>query len=108
MLSHSFKSFWPAVKKTRGASGHGRKFYHLDNKNYGENDLPDIVYGKKKPQNLSWIDSDLIGIIGASYGGYMTIVSIIFTDECKVGINIFGVTHWLRTLKSIPPWWESF
>ena len=25
-----------------------------------------------------------------------------------VGINIFGVTNWLRTLKSIPPWWESF
>ena len=28
-------------------------------------------------------------------------------DEFKVGVNIFGVTNWLRTLKSIPPWWES-
>ncbi len=25
-----------------------------------------------------------------------------------VGVNLFGVTNWLRTLKSIPPWWESF
>jgi len=25
-----------------------------------------------------------------------------------VGVNIFGVTNWLRTLRSIPPWWESF
>ena len=28
-------------------------------------------------------------------------------EEFKVGVNLFGVTNWLRTLKSIPPWWES-
>jgi len=28
-------------------------------------------------------------------------------QEFKVGVNIFGVTNWVRTLKSIPPWWES-
>ncbi len=28
--------------------------------------------------------------------------------EFAVGVNIFGVTNWVRTLKSIPPWWESF
>ena len=25
-----------------------------------------------------------------------------------LGVNIFGVTNWLRTLNSIPPYWESF
>ena len=29
-------------------------------------------------------------------------------EEFAVGVNIFGVTNWLRTLKSIPPYWESF
>jgi dipeptidyl aminopeptidase/acylaminoacyl peptidase len=24
------------------------------------------------------------------------------------GIDIFGVTNWVRTLESIPPWWASF
>ena len=28
-------------------------------------------------------------------------------DEFTVGVNFFGVTNWLRTLKYIPPWWES-
>jgi dipeptidyl aminopeptidase/acylaminoacyl peptidase len=28
-------------------------------------------------------------------------------DEFKVGVNIFGVTNWIRTLKSIPPFWEA-
>jgi dipeptidyl aminopeptidase/acylaminoacyl peptidase len=25
-----------------------------------------------------------------------------------VGVNVFGVSNWLRTLESIPPYWESF
>lgn len=38
----------------------------------------------------------------------MTMAGMAFTDEFKVGIDIFGVTNWQRTLKSIPPWWEAF
>ena len=29
-------------------------------------------------------------------------------EAFDVGINIFGVTNWLRTLQSIPPWWGAF
>ncbi len=29
-------------------------------------------------------------------------------DEFKVGVDLFGVANWLRTLRSIPPYWESF
>jgi dipeptidyl aminopeptidase/acylaminoacyl peptidase len=28
-------------------------------------------------------------------------------EEFEVGVNIFGVTNWVRTLKSIPSWWEA-
>ena len=50
-----------------------------------------------------------IGIIGGSYGGYMTMAALTFApDEFNAGVNLFGVTNWLRTLKSIPPYWESF
>jgi dipeptidyl aminopeptidase/acylaminoacyl peptidase len=35
--------------------------------------------------------------------------ALTFTPEAfDVGVNIFGVTNWIRTLRSIPPWWESF
>ncbi len=92
----------------RGSSGYGKTFFHLDDKKHGEDDLQDIVYGKKYLQTLSWVDGDKIGIIGGSYGGYMTMAAMAFTDEFKVGIDIFGVTNWQRTLKNIPPWWEAF
>lgn len=93
----------------RGSSGYGQSFYKMDDQNHGEKDLMDCVYGKKYLQSLEYIDSDKIGIIGGSYGGYMTMAAMTFKpDEFKVGVNLFGVTNWLRTLKSIPPFWASF
>jgi len=92
----------------RGSSGYGKTFYHLDDKKHGEDDLQDIVYAKRYLETLDWVDKNRIGIIGGSYGGYMTMAAMTFTDEFEVGINIFGVTNWERTLNSIPPWWESF
>lgn len=93
----------------RGSSGYGKTFFHLDDRRHGEEDLQDIVYGRKYLESLDWVDGDSIGIIGGSYGGYMVAAALAFEPEVfDVGINIFGVTNWVRTLQSIPPWWESF
>ena len=92
----------------RGSSGYGKTFFHLDDKRHGEDDLQDVVFNKKYLQTLDWVDADKIGVMGGSYGGYLTMAAMTFTDEFKVGINIFGVTNWVRTLESIPPYWEAF
>lgn len=93
----------------RGSSGYGKTFYKMDDRNHGDKDLKDCIWGKKWLQEQDYIDAEKIGIIGGSYGGYMTMAAMTFTpDEFNVGVNIFGVTNWLRTLKSIPPYWESF
>ena len=93
----------------RGSSGYGKTFYKMDDRNHGEKDLQDCIAGKKWLQEQDYIDADKIGIIGGSYGGYMTMAAMAFTpNEFQVGVDIFGVTNWLRTLKSIPPYWESF
>ncbi len=92
----------------RGSRGYGKTFFHLDDKKHGDHDLKDVVYNKKYLQTLDWIDADKIGVMGGSYGGYLTMASMAFTDEFEVGVNIFGVTNWVRTLKSIPAYWEAF
>jgi len=93
----------------RGSSGYGKTFNHLDDKRHGEDDLQDIVYGRAYLESLDWIDGDRVGIIGGSYGGYMVAAALAFVPEAfDVGIDIFGVTNWERTLQNIPPWWESF
>lgn len=93
----------------RGSSGYGKTFFKMDDKKHGEEDLKDCIWGKKWLQEQEYIDSEKIGILGGSYGGYMTMAAMTFTpDEFEAGVNIFGVTNWLRTLKSIPPYWEAF
>lgn len=93
----------------RGSSGYGKTFFHLDDKKHGDVDLKDVVASKKFLQDLDWVADDKIGIIGGSYGGYMVAAALAFApQEFDAGINIFGVTNWVRTLASIPPWWEAF
>jgi dipeptidyl aminopeptidase/acylaminoacyl peptidase len=93
----------------RGSSGYGKTFYQMDDLNHGEKDLQDCVEGKNWLAEQAEIDGDKIGIIGGSYGGYMTMAALTYApEEFDVGVNLFGVTNWLRTLKSIPPYWESF
>jgi dipeptidyl aminopeptidase/acylaminoacyl peptidase len=93
----------------RGSSGYGKTFFHLDDKKHGDVDLKDIVHGKHYLASLDWVDAERIGVIGGSYGGYMVGAALAFEPEAfDVGVNIFGVMNWVRTLTSIPPWWESF
>ena len=93
----------------RGSSGYGKSFYKMDDRNHGEGDLKDCIAGKNYLAGLDYIDENQLGIIGGSYGGYMVMRALTHApEEFKCGVNIFGVTNWLRTLKSIPPWWESF
>lgn len=93
----------------RGSSGYGKTFYKMDNKDHSNGDLKDCVWGKKWLAEQDYIDSNAIGIYGGSYGGCMVLGALAFhPEEFKVGVNLFGVANWLRTLKSIPPYWESF
>lgn len=93
----------------RGSSGYGKSFFHLDDRQHGEGDLKDCIYGRKYLEGLDWVDGDRVGIMGGSYGGYMVAAALAFEpDAFEVGIDIFGVTNWVRTLESIPPWWASF
>lgn len=92
----------------RGSSGYGKTFFKMDDLNHGEKDLQDCVEGKNWLASQAEIDANKIGIIGGSYGGYMTMAALTYTpEEFDVGVNLYGVTNWIRTIKSIPPYWES-
>jgi dipeptidyl aminopeptidase/acylaminoacyl peptidase len=93
----------------RGSSGYGKTFYHLDDRKHGDVDLKDVVASKQMLIETGRINPQRIGIIGGSYGGYMVLAALAFRpDAFDVGVDIFGVSNWVRTLQSIPPWWESF
>lgn len=93
----------------RGSSGYGKTFYAADDGKHGREPLWDCIEAKKYLASLGYVDQKKIGIMGGSYGGYMTLAALAFKpEEFAVGVNLFGVSNWLRTLESIPPYWESF
>jgi len=92
----------------RGSSGYGKTFFIADDKKHGHEPLSDCIAGRKYLQGLPYVDPDRIGILGGSYGGYMTLAALTLQpDEFAVGIDLFGISNWVRTLESIPKWWES-
>jgi len=91
----------------RGSSGYGKTFYHMDDRRHGDVDLRDVVASRDWLAGHDWI-SDRVAVMGGSYGGYMTAAAMAFHPATfDVGVNIFGVTNWVRTLNSIPAWWGA-
>jgi dipeptidyl aminopeptidase/acylaminoacyl peptidase len=92
----------------RGSSGYGRTFFAADDQKHGREPLWDCVDAKKYLASLPYVDANRVGIIGGSYGGYMVLAALAYQpDAFDVGVDIFGVSNWLRTLESIPAWWEA-
>ncbi len=92
----------------RGSSGYGKTFFKMDDKKHGDVDLDDCVEAKKFLIATGYVDENKIGIMGGSYGGYMTLAALTFRPEAfAVGVDLFGISNWIRTLESIPPWWEA-
>ncbi len=93
----------------RGSGGYGKTFYRADDRKHGEADLGDCVASRQMLIDTGYVDPDRIGIIGRSYGGYMVLAALTLQPEAfAVGVDSFGISNWVRTLESVPAWWESF
>jgi dipeptidyl aminopeptidase/acylaminoacyl peptidase len=103
LVNHGYAVF---AINNRGSSGYGKTFYAMDDRKHGEGDLDDCVATKKMFAATGWVDPARIGILGGSYGGYMVLAALAFRPtEFAAGVDLFGVSNWLRTLESIPAWW---
>lgn len=105
LINHGYAVF---AANNRGSGGYGKTFFHMDDRRHGEEDLQDIVYARKYLETLDWVDGQSVGIMGFSYGGYMVVAALAFEpDAFDVGIDVVGVTNWIRTIESVPPWWGA-
>jgi dipeptidyl aminopeptidase/acylaminoacyl peptidase len=92
----------------RGSSGYGKTFFAMDDRKHGEADLGDVVASRQMLIERGYVDPERIGIIGGSYGGYMVLAALTLQpDAFKVGVDLFGISNWVRTLENTPPWWGA-
>lgn len=83
----------------RGSSGYGKTFLKLDNGMKREDSVKDIGalldWIEKQPE----LDSRRVIVMGGSYGGYMTLASMVhYNDRLAGGINVVGISNFVTFL----------
>ena len=85
----------------RGSSGYGKTFLTLDNGRLREDSVKDIG------AFLSWLERDplldrqRVAVMGGSYGGYMTLASLVhFGSRLRAGIDIVGISSFVTFLEN--------
>jgi dipeptidyl aminopeptidase/acylaminoacyl peptidase len=102
LLSQGIGVFAPNV---RGSSGFGKKFVNLDNGDLRFNGVKDIesCVGYLVANGIA--DPARIGIVGGSYGGYMTMAGLTeYPDLFAAGVNLFGIVNFLTFFEHTEPW----
>jgi dipeptidyl aminopeptidase/acylaminoacyl peptidase len=79
----------------RGSYGQGEAFAQANVKDFGYGDMRDILSGLDTVLKTAPIDPRRVGIIGWSYGGYMTMWALTQTDRFKAAVAGAGLSDWL-------------
>lgn len=92
----------------RGSEGYGDKFGQANRYDLGGGDYRDIMRGVDHVIQMGVADSTRMGVIGGSYGGYMTNWIISQTQRFKAAVSMYGIfsllTDWSN---SVQPSWEK-
>jgi len=90
----------------RGSVGYGRDFMQGHYMDLGGKDCEDVIKGAEYLKSLDFVDPERIGVWGLSYGGYLTLQSIIRNPEMfKGAIDVAGVDDWNDWSKDPDGWW---
>ena len=102
LLARGISVFGPNV---RGSSGFGKTFVNLDNGPLRFNAIKDIQACVEYLIEAGIADPKRIGIMGGSYGGYMTMVGLTdFPDSFAAGANLFGIVNFETFFAQTEPW----
>ena len=78
----------------RGSTGYGQAFANGCVLNWGGGDYKDLMAGLDHAlAENDWIDADRLGLIGGSYGGFMTNWIITQTDRFKAAVAAASVSN---------------
>ena len=79
----------------RGSKGYGEKFCEAIRRNWGVKDWEDVAAVRDWMKSQSFIDSSKMGVMGGSYGGFMTNWVIGHTHDFRAAITDRCVFNWV-------------
>ena len=91
----------------RGSTGYGRQFRDAAMGEFAGAMHSDLIDGLDEVIRRGVTDPKRVAIMGASYGGYASLVGMTFTpDRFACGISTVGMSDLTRLLEQAPPYWE--
>lgn len=92
ILSHEgYFIFFP---NPRGSYGQGEAFTKANVKDFGHGDLRDILAGVDQVLKTAPVDPDRLGLVGWSYGGFMTMWAVTQTQRFRAAVAGAGICNW--------------
>jgi len=93
----------------RASAGFGKAFLNAGDREHAGKMHNDLVDAVEWAVREGIAQHDKVAIMGASYGGYATLVGLTFTpDVFRCGVSIVGISNLVTMLQTIPPYWATF
>jgi len=91
----------------RGSTGYGRGYQRLVYRDWGGGDLRDLEHAAHWLLAQDWVDRERIGVWGASYGGYATLLCLArYPQLFAVGAEAVGPSNLVTLARAAPPSWR--
>lgn len=90
----------------RGSGGFGSDFMAKGDRKWSETMHDDLLDAVQWAIDKGVTAKDRVAVMGLSYGGYSTLVSLSFTpDRFQCGVDLAGPSNLTRLIGAMPDWW---
>jgi dipeptidyl aminopeptidase/acylaminoacyl peptidase len=89
------QGYFVFMPNPRGSYGQGASFTNANRKDFGGGDWRDILAGVDAAIRQAPVDGQRLGLMGHSYGGYMTMWGVTHSQRFKAAVAGAGIANWI-------------
>ncbi|RSZ57473.1 S9 family peptidase [Massilia atriviolacea] len=89
------KGYYVFLPNPRGSFGQGVAFGSANKRDFGGGDWRDILAGIDAAAKAAPVDTGRLGLMGHSYGGFMTMWGVTHSDRFKAAVAGAGIANWI-------------
>ncbi|MDB5920408.1 MAG: family peptidase [Massilia sp.] len=89
------KGYFVFLPNPRGSYGQGTAFSSANKRDFGGGDWRDILAGVDAVEKSAPVDGKRLGLMGHSYGGFMTMWGVTHSQRFKAAVAGAGIANWI-------------
>jgi dipeptidyl aminopeptidase/acylaminoacyl peptidase len=88
-------AYFVFMPNPRGSYGQGAAFSGANKRDFGGGDWRDILAGVDAVEKVAPVDGKRLGLMGHSYGGFMTMWGVTHSQRFKAAVAGAGIANWI-------------